>query len=90
MDPAAQPEDVRRDAARIEAPAGIVIAHIENLRAMDAWSPWVKMDPQLKVAYDGPAAGVGARFQERTSIASAWASLVDMSRPRERPNAVTP
>ena len=45
----------------IEAPAGIVAAHIQNLRAMDAWSPWAKMDPQMTIAYDGPAAGVGAR-----------------------------
>ena len=47
--------------ASIEAPAEIVIAHIENLRAMDAWSPWAKLDPQLKIDYDGPESGVGAR-----------------------------
>jgi hypothetical protein len=28
---------------------------------MDAWSPWAKMDPQMKIAYEGPEAGVGAR-----------------------------
>lgn len=47
--------------ARIEAPAGIVHAHIANLRAMDAWSPWARMDPQMKISYEGPEAGVGAR-----------------------------
>jgi len=45
----------------IEAPAGIVYGHIQNLRAMDAWSPWARMDPQMKIAYEGPEAGVGAR-----------------------------
>jgi Polyketide cyclase / dehydrase and lipid transport len=47
--------------AVIEAPPGIVIAHIENLRAMDAWSPWARMDAKMKIAYQGPEAGVGAR-----------------------------
>ena len=45
----------------IEAPADIVYGQIQDLRAMDAWSPWVKMDPQMKIAYEGPDAGVGAR-----------------------------
>jgi hypothetical protein len=45
----------------IAAPADVVQAHIQDLRAMDAWSPWVAMDPQMKIAYAGPPAGVGAR-----------------------------
>ncbi len=45
----------------IEAPADVVYGHIQSLRAMDEWSPWVRMDPNLKLAYDGPEAGVGAR-----------------------------
>lgn len=51
---------IERSAA-IEAPAELVYAHIHSLRAMDAWSPWVKMDPQMQIRYEGPAAGVGAR-----------------------------
>lgn len=51
---------IERSAA-IEAPAELVYAHIHDLRAMDAWSPWVKMDPEMQVRYEGPAAGVGAR-----------------------------
>lgn len=51
---------VERSAA-IEAPADIVYGHIQNLRAMDAWSPWARMDPQMEIAYEGPEAGVGAR-----------------------------
>jgi len=45
----------------IDAPSDIVSGYIQNLRAMDAWSPFVEMDPQMKIAYDGPEAGVGAR-----------------------------
>jgi hypothetical protein len=45
----------------IAAPADVVYDHIESLRAMDVWSPWAKMDPQMKIVYDGPDVGVGAR-----------------------------
>jgi hypothetical protein len=45
----------------VEAPAEAIYGHVQNLRAMDAWSPWPRMDPQMKIHYDGPAAGVGAR-----------------------------
>jgi hypothetical protein len=45
----------------VEAPPGVVYAHIASLRAMDVWSPWVRMDAQMKVAYEGPESGVGAR-----------------------------
>ncbi len=47
--------------ATIGAPAEVVYAHIENLRLMDEWQPFAKMDPQLKIEYAGPEAGVGAR-----------------------------
>jgi len=47
--------------AVVDAPADVVYGHIANLRAMDAWSPWSKMDPQMKIDYEGPEAGVGAR-----------------------------
>jgi hypothetical protein len=50
---------IERSAA-IEAPPDIVYGHIENLRAMNAWSPWAKMDPQMKITYQGPEVGVGA------------------------------
>jgi len=47
--------------AVIAAPPGVIYPHIHDLRAMDVWSPWVKMDPKLAIQYEGPASGVGAR-----------------------------
>ena len=47
--------------ATIEAPAEVVYAHIENLRLMDEWQPFAKLDPQMKIEYAGPESGVGAR-----------------------------
>jgi len=46
--------------ATIGAPAEVIYAHIESLRRMDEWQPFAKMDPQLKIEYAGPEAGVGA------------------------------
>jgi hypothetical protein len=45
----------------IDAPAARIHPHIASVRAMDAWSPWVKMDPQMQTVYDGPESGVGSR-----------------------------
>lgn len=47
--------------ATIAAPAAVVYPHIASVRAMDQWSPWAKMDPDLQTTYDGPASGVGSR-----------------------------
>lgn len=46
--------------ATIQAPAEAIYPRIQDLRAMNEWSPFAKMDPALKITYDGPAAGVGA------------------------------
>jgi hypothetical protein len=57
---AMQPSSFAIERSAIQAPADIIYGHIENLRTMDTWSPWSKMDPQLKITYEGPEAGVGA------------------------------
>src|SRR5262245_42429043 len=59
---AMQPErfSVERSAL-VQAPQGVVFAQIQNLRAMDTWSPYAQMDPEMKIRYEGPEAGVGAR-----------------------------
>jgi uncharacterized protein YndB with AHSA1/START domain len=51
--------------ALVEAPPERIYAQIADLRAMDAWSPWARMDPQMKIVYSGPASGVGARSSWR-------------------------
>jgi Polyketide cyclase / dehydrase and lipid transport len=45
----------------IAAPPAAVYPHIASVRAMDVWSPWSKMDPQMKTDYEGPESGVGSR-----------------------------
>jgi hypothetical protein len=44
----------------IAAPAEVIFAHLESPKALDVWSPWMKMDPKMVVKHEGPEAGVGA------------------------------
>ncbi len=48
--------------ATIDAPPEQVYAHIVDLRKMEAWSPWEKMDPNMTKTYSGAESGVGARY----------------------------
>ena len=44
----------------IAAPADKVFENVNNLRKWEAWSPWAKIDPDAKIAFEGPDAGKGA------------------------------
>jgi len=46
--------------ATIASPATAISPHINDLRQAAVWSPWLKMDPNVKTAYEGPVAGIGA------------------------------
>jgi hypothetical protein len=60
---------VTRSATIAAAPAA-VFPHVNDLKKWEAWSPWAKLDPNMKMTYKGPAAGVGA--------VSAWAGNSDV------------
>jgi hypothetical protein len=46
----------------IAAPPPAVVAQVNDFHAWRAWSPWEKLDPNLKRSYEGPPAGVGAKY----------------------------
>lgn len=46
----------------ITAPAEKVFSLVNTLRQWEAWNPWGKLDPDAKMTYDGPPAGVGASY----------------------------
>lgn len=48
--------------AVIDAPAPVVFEQLNDLHKWNDWSPWSKLDPNSKVTFDGPVAGVGAGF----------------------------
>lgn len=48
---------------QINAPPEKVFALIQDFHRWDAWSPWAKLDPQMKTSYQGPEAGPGAVYE---------------------------
>jgi hypothetical protein len=46
----------------IAAPPESAFAQVNDFHAWSAWSPWEKMDPQMKKTFDGPPSGVGAAY----------------------------
>jgi hypothetical protein len=48
--------------ASIPAPSAAVFAHVNDFHKWEAWSPWAKLDPAAKNAFEGAPAGTGAVF----------------------------
>jgi len=48
--------------AVIHAPAEKIFPHMNDFHAWGAWSPWEKMDPNLKRTFSGAEKGVGAKY----------------------------
>ncbi len=58
---ALQPADFRIErSVTIAAPSQAIYGYVSDLRAMEAWSPYAKMDLAQVNTYSGPATGVGA------------------------------
>ena len=48
--------------ATLAASPDQVFPHANDLHKWQAWSPWAKIDPECKVTFEGPEAGVGSKF----------------------------
>lgn len=47
----------------IARPPATVFTVLDGFRHVRAWSPWIELDPAMKVTLEGPVAGAGARVQ---------------------------
>jgi uncharacterized protein YndB with AHSA1/START domain len=60
---AVQPADFRiTRSATIAAPPAAVFEQVNDFHKWNDWSPWAKLDPNAKNTFEGPSAGVGAKF----------------------------
>ena len=60
---ALQPADFRITRSTvIAAPPAAVFEQINDFQKWSVWSPWAKLDPNAKNTFEGPGAGVGAKF----------------------------
>ena len=48
--------------ANVGASPAVVFAVVGDLHKFDEWSPWSKMDPQMKKTFEGPETGVGSKY----------------------------
>ena len=46
----------------VDAPPSAVFAQVNDFHRWDAWSPWAKIDPQMKQTFEGAPAGNGAVY----------------------------
>ncbi len=47
---------------KVKASAQKAFEQVHDLHLMNAWNPWVKLDPNIKQTYSGAASGVGAVY----------------------------
>lgn len=48
--------------AQVSAPPEVAFALVNDFHEWGKWSPWEKLDPNMKRSYDGPAEGTGAIY----------------------------
>ena len=48
--------------ASMAAPPSAVFAQVNDFHKWESWNPWGKIDPAMKVTYEGPSAGKGAIY----------------------------
>jgi hypothetical protein len=46
----------------VDAPPATVFAQINDFHKWEHWSPWAKLDPEMKTSYSGPVAGPGTSY----------------------------
>jgi hypothetical protein len=60
---ALQPNSYRVErSAEMHAPPDRVFAQLNDFHTWEAWSPWDKIDPNLKRTYSGPESGKGSVY----------------------------
>ena len=61
---ATKPSEFRvRRSTRINTTPDRIYPHLIDFRKWAAWSPWEKLDPNLKRTFSGPASGKGAVYE---------------------------
>ena len=66
---------------RIGATPELLFSHINDLRAMNRWNPFVQQDPGLQGSYSEPAGGPGARYTFQGRKAGTGAISITSTRP---------
>jgi hypothetical protein len=70
---------------QIKAPPAVVYAFVDDFHAWESWSPWAKLDPNMKTTYSGPPKGQGAEYawSGNDQVGSGRMQIVRASEPSE-------
>jgi len=82
---ATRPSDFRVSrSATYAAPVSVVFAQVNDLHQWEKWSPWAKLDPAMKVSYEGAETGVGSSYKwsGNNEVGEGRSTIVE-SRPNE-------
>jgi uncharacterized protein YndB with AHSA1/START domain len=64
----------------INAPSATIFPYVSNLKKFNEWSPWDKMDPDVKHTYEGTEGTVGSKMNwngPKTDTGSMWVEEID-------------
>ncbi len=70
---------VERDIA-INAAPEVIFPYVNNPKKTETWSPWLSHDPNTKLTYTGPEAGVGSKMEwdsDNPNVGKGTAEIVE-------------
>ncbi|MDC0745857.1 SRPBCC family protein [Polyangium mundeleinium] len=71
--------------ATIAAPVDLVFNRVKDFRTWEAWSPWAKLDPNMKTTFGGTQGEVGAVYEwEGNDDVGAGRMTIAAIKPNER------
>lgn len=81
---ARQPDEFRvTRSAVFNAPPALVFEQVNDLEKWQAWSPWVRMEPDAKSVFEGPKAGKDAKMSWEGKKTGQGAMTITESRASE-------
>jgi len=81
---ATRPDTFRVErSSKINAAPGVVFSLINDFHEWTKWSPWERLDPKLKRTYEGPTAGVGAKYSWASEQVGEGRMTILESKPNE-------
>ena len=81
---ATRPDSFRIERSiRVSAPAEKIFHYVNDFHQWGVWSPWEKLDPDMKRSFTGPQSGNGAiyEWQGNGKVAQAMRALTRQARP---------
>lgn len=66
----------------VNAPQPVVMENVVNLRKMNQWNPWLKMDPTTAVSYQGPDGAISSSYSWKARESAGTETVTGISADR--------